>query len=163
LKQIVGDRSFGGMTEPKSLSLQRLTSELFLEIPELQPVNQLHLLVTSNADVQHELFITVHKLHPPFSDFDGYEAKTKTVNPHPILADLAMATKSVLNPFRQKLPNARKVRIKTGTNLSYQTRSFRTKAREPIQFTFWSIRTWSHTIGRLSNRAHYRRGSKSCS
>jgi hypothetical protein len=51
---------------------------LFLEIPELQPVNQLHLrlhvntddsLTCSPAGSAHDLFVTVHKLDQPFEDF----------------------------------------------------------------------------------------------
>ena len=55
---------------------------VFLEIPELQPVNQLHLRMHVNEDdhvtcspagAGHDLFVTVHKLDRPFEDFPGYE------------------------------------------------------------------------------------------
>lgn len=51
---------------------------LFLEIPELQPVNQLHLRLHVNDDdtftcspagFGHDLFVTVHKLDKPLRNF----------------------------------------------------------------------------------------------
>jgi len=108
---------------------------LFLEIPDLQPVNQLHLLVSTSDNAQHELFVTAHRLRAPFTDFDSYQPSRKTIQPHPLSADMAMVTKSVPNPFRQAIDKARTVRIETGTNLSYQTRSLRMTAGEPIEFT----------------------------
>jgi putative heme-binding domain-containing protein len=108
---------------------------LFLEIPELQPVNQLHLLVQSAAGKQHELFVTVHTLAEPFAEFPGYKPAKKTINPHPILADLAMATKSVPNPFTKRIKPARRITIETGNNLSYKTRSFRVQPGEAVEFT----------------------------
>ena len=108
---------------------------LFLEIPEVQPVYQLHLRVRSNPGTDHELFVTAHQLDAPFTGFDSYRPTHKTVHPHPIQADLAMATRSIPNPHRKEIDNARSVSIKTGTNLSYQTRSFRVRAGEPIALT----------------------------
>ncbi|MCA9139555.1 MAG: hypothetical protein KDB00_22430, partial [Planctomycetales bacterium] len=109
---------------------------LFVEIPELQPVNQLHLRVQSAPGQFHELFVTVHELDQPFVDLPNYVATKKTISPHPILADLAMATRSVPNPSRHSIDGARAVTIETGTNLSYATRSFRVRAGEPLALTF---------------------------
>jgi azurin len=108
---------------------------LFLEIPDLQPVNQLHLRVQSSAGSFHDLFATVHKLARPFTGFEGYRPAEKQIAPHPILADLVLATKSVPNPYQKKLKEARAITIETGSNLSYQTRSFRVQAGEPIALT----------------------------
>jgi azurin len=138
-------------------------ASVFLEIPELQPVNQLHLLVRSNTETDHELFVTVHKLDSPFTKFPGYKPDRKTINPHPIVADLAMATRSVPNPYRKKINNARKITIETGTNLSYKTRSFQVRSGEPIQFTLSNPDVVPHNwalvkpgtmqrVGQLANR-----------
>ena len=50
--------------------------QLFVEIPQLQPVNQLHL----HLDVQPrlELFATLHELGEPYTGFPGYEPIEKT-------------------------------------------------------------------------------------
>jgi azurin len=108
---------------------------LFIELPEIQPVNQLHLRVQSSPNQFHELFVTVHKLDEPFAGVPGYLPTHKHIDPHPMLADLAMATRSVPNPHTTKLDRPRPITIETGTNLSYATRAFRVSAGEPIALT----------------------------
>ena len=44
---------------------------LFLEIPDLQPVNQLHLHVRPGAGPPIDLFATIHRLAAPFTGFPG--------------------------------------------------------------------------------------------
>ena len=136
---------------------------LFLQMPDLQPVNQLHLRVQSAPEVLHDLFLTVHKLDRPFVNLPDYQPVSKTIQPHPILADLAMATRSVQNPHSKKLDNARAITIATGSNLSYATRSLRVKAGEPLALTLsnpdvvphnWVLveRDALERVGELSNR-----------
>ncbi len=108
---------------------------LFLQLPDLQPVNQLHLHVQSAPAEFHDLFLTVHQLDRPFTSLPDYRPVRKTIQPHPILADLAMATRSVPNPHVNKLDHARAITIETGSNLSYVTRSFRVRAGEPLALT----------------------------
>jgi putative heme-binding domain-containing protein len=108
---------------------------LFLQLPELQPVNQLHLRVQSAAGAPHDLFITVHRLGEPFTDLPNYQPSKKTIQPHPILADLAMAARSIPNPLREPLKNARPIAMETGSNLSFKTRSFSVRPGEPIALT----------------------------
>jgi azurin len=109
---------------------------LFLEIPDLQPVSQLHLHLRVDAGQPHDLFATVHKLSAPFTGFPGYRPVVKTIAAHPILSDMAMVTKTVPNPYRKSLPKARAVMIEAGKNLTYSVRSFTVRAGEPIKLTF---------------------------
>jgi putative heme-binding domain-containing protein len=111
---------------------------VFLELPDLQPVNQLHLHLTVNAaGPAHDLFLTVHKLDVPFVAYPGYRPTTKTVAAHPILADVAMATmKKAPNPWRNAIPQARAIKIEAGKNLTFATPSFTVKAGEAIRLTF---------------------------
>ncbi|MAV36818.1 MAG: heme-binding domain-containing protein [Planctomycetaceae bacterium] len=136
---------------------------LFLEIPELQPVNQLHLRVRSGAARDHELFVTVHRLADPYTAIPGYQSTDKTIAPHPIVADLAMATRSIPNPHRQPLERARQVTVTTGSNLSYQTRIVRAQAGEPLALTLANPDVVPHNwalakpgtlrrVGQLANR-----------
>ena len=136
---------------------------LFLEIPALQPVNQLHLLVKSGPGREHELFATVHRLAAPLTSIPGYRPSEKKILPHPILNDLAMATCSIPNPYRTPLEKARKITVKTGTNLSYQTRIVRAQPGEPIEFTLANPDVVPHNwalvkpgtlrrVGQLANR-----------
>lgn len=110
---------------------------LFLEMPDLQPVNQLYLRVQTNLKHSHELFVTVHKLSKyAFRNAPNIDwLPAKQINPHPILADLALAKHRVPNPFTKPLKKARKVTVETGSNLSFVTRSFKVKPGELIEFT----------------------------
>mgnify|MGYP001107197703 CR=1 FL=1 len=110
---------------------------LFLEIPDLQPVNQLHLRVGVETDVHRDLFATIHKLAPPFTGFTGYQPRPKTIAAHPILADMAsLAFKPIPNPWATRNRQARPIVIEAGKNLTFATRSFKVKAGEPIMLTF---------------------------
>jgi putative heme-binding domain-containing protein len=80
---------------------------LFLELPELQPVNQLHLHVRVDGGEAQDIFATVHRLGAPFSDYPGYRPMAKQIAAHPILFDLARGAKALPNPWRKRLPNAR--------------------------------------------------------
>ncbi|QNN22967.1 hypothetical protein HED60_12045 [Planctomycetales bacterium ZRK34] len=60
-------------------SIQRLDDgkRLFIEIPQLQPIQQLHL--NFNGADGFDLYGTIHRLGEPFTDFPGYE-KIKKFN-----------------------------------------------------------------------------------
>ncbi len=108
---------------------------LFLELPDLQPVSQLHLRLNIDAGDGHDLFVTVHELDKPFTRFSGYKSIAKKIDPHPILTDLALATRQVPNPLRKPIQGARAITIKTGKNLTFGTRTLRVRAGEAIKFT----------------------------
>ncbi|MEZ6061713.1 MAG: plastocyanin/azurin family copper-binding protein [Planctomycetaceae bacterium] len=117
---------------------------LFLELPDLQPVNQLHLRLHVNKDDHftcnpsghgHDLLATVHKLDKPFTEFPGYVPHEKTIAAHPLLADLALSAIQVPNPWRYPIKGARSVEVETGKNLTYAIREFTVNAGEPIAFT----------------------------
>jgi putative heme-binding domain-containing protein len=110
---------------------------LFLEIPDLQPVNQLHLHTRVDEGRPHDLFATVNKLAAPFTGIPGYKPVPKTIAAHPVLADLArLSIKPAWNPWKPKLADAREVTIEAGKNLTYTVTSFRVKAGEPIKLVF---------------------------
>lgn len=138
---------------------------LFLEMPDLQPVNQLHLLMQTGEARLHEMFLTVHRLDSEsFIDAPGLKPLDgKTINAHPILADLAMATRSVPNPHAKRKKGGRKVTIETAGNLSFATRSFTASPGELIEFTLVNPDVVPHNwallrpgtlrkVGDLSNR-----------
>jgi azurin len=110
--------------------------EIFLEMPDLQPVNQLHLHLQVDAGPPHDLYVTVHRLDKPFTSLPNFRPVEKTIAAHPLLVDLASATEAVPNPWRTPLENAREIRIEAGKNLTYATRSIRVRAGEAIKFTF---------------------------
>lgn len=108
---------------------------LFLELPDIQPVNQLHLRLNVGNDEAVDLFATVHRLDRPFTDFDGYVPSNKTIAPHPIEGDLLLATRRVPNPWRKEIKDARPVRLETGKNLTFANRRLRVRAGEALKFT----------------------------
>ncbi len=110
---------------------------LFLEIPDLQPVNQLHLYLKVGAGPAQELFATVHKLAAPFTGWSGYRPQQKVIAAHPILADLAaLSVPRLPNPWRAAIAGAREIQLAAGKNLSYSTTSIRAGAGEPIKLKF---------------------------
>ena len=108
---------------------------LFLELPGIQPVNLLHLRVQTSPGCFRQLFVTVHALAEPFTGLGVEATGRRTLRPHPIHADLAMATRSVPNPHRKKIVDAREITLETATNLSFATRTLRAQAGEPIALT----------------------------
>ena len=121
----------------KSASVVDDGRSLFLEIPDLQPVNQLYLRLQIGKGQFRELFVTVHALdEKSFIEAEGLVALDhKPIASHPILADLALATRKVPNPYVGVLADARAIEIQTGSNLSFQTRSFQVNPGERIALT----------------------------
>lgn len=109
---------------------------LFVEIPDLQPVNQLHLNIPLAAGESLDLFLTIHALAEPYTADGKLAATARTVDPHPILTDLAFLDKVKPNPWNKPLDNARPLQIEAGTNLSFVQRTLRARAGETLQLTF---------------------------
>ncbi len=146
---------------------------VFLEIPDLQPVNQLHLrlhvnpadeyIVCNPAGHGHDLVVTVHRLDAPFRDFPGYQPVVKTIAAHPILSDMAFNAVRVPNPWLKRIDGARMIELQTGKNLSYANREIRVHSNEPIAFSFVNPDVVPHNwvlarrgslqrVGELANR-----------
>jgi azurin len=109
---------------------------LFLQIPDLQPVNQLHLLIKCSDQCEHDLFMTVHRLDTPFEDFPAYQPRDKVILPHPMLADLSRPMTTERNPHIKAIENARPITIAAAKNLMYDKTELRARAGEPIRLTF---------------------------
>ena len=111
---------------------------MFLEIPDLQPVNQLHLHVSPDAGEPVDLFATIHKLARTVHRVSRATSPSpKTIAAHPILADMvALNHRPTPNPWLAQDAGARAITIEAGKNLSYSVRSFKVRAGEPIKLTF---------------------------
>lgn len=110
--------------------------QVFYEIPDLQPVNQLHLHLKVDAGKPLDLFLTAHSLDSPFTAFPDYRPVEKVIAAHPLLVDLATQTKSLPNPWREPIAGAREIVLEAGKNLTYSTRSLTARCGETIQLTF---------------------------
>jgi putative heme-binding domain-containing protein len=136
---------------------------LFLEIPDLQPVNQVHLRMRVDGGRALDLFLTIHGLDKPYTDLPNYQPVEKIIAAHPIFADLRVTAKAPPNPWRNALKNARAINIQSDKNLTFVQRSLTVKAGEAIKFTFVNPDTVPHNwvlvkpgslavVGDLANR-----------
>lgn len=146
-----------------SAVLQADGRSLFLEMPDLQPVNQLHLNVGIARDRTCDLFVTVHQLDQPFRELPNYRESSRPVAAHPILKDLAFAAKREPNPWQKPIAGARAVPLEAGKNLTFATPTLRVKAGEAVRLTFRNPDVVPHnwvlvkpgmlrTVGEMANR-----------
>ena len=108
---------------------------LFLEIRELQPVNQLHLLVKTDETHEFDLFMTVHQMDEPFRDFAEFRPRDKVILPHPILADLSRPIIKKRNPHNKAIQDAEPITISAAKNLMYDKQEIRVRAGQPVRLT----------------------------
>ncbi len=110
---------------------------LFLEMPDVQPVNQLHLRLRVASVRAVDMFLTVHGWSEPFTNLPGYVPREPIVVPHPMLADLARLNQPKLpNPWREAIEGARVLEIEAGKNLTYSTKTLNVQAGEPVAIQF---------------------------
>lgn len=108
---------------------------LFLEIPDLQPVNVMQLSLAVDDGPAQQLFVTIHKLDRPYSGLPGYQPTSKTIAPHPLLQDVMSLRPAAPNPWQKPIDKSRPIAIETGKNLSFAPRTFTASPGEAIQFT----------------------------
>ncbi len=138
---------------------------LFLEIPDLQLCSQLHLRMQVDANEEaHEIYATVNAIDSDRLDIPNYTARPgKTMLTHPMERDLEWLKKSIPNPWRNKIPDARMVRIESRDNLQFSTKTLQATAGENIKLTFGNPDVVPHNwalirpgtlekIGDLTNR-----------
>ncbi|WP_207395665.1 DUF6797 domain-containing protein [Bremerella alba] len=138
---------------------------IFVEMPDLQPVNQLHLLLKVDSGSPQELFVTVHKLDHPFDGIPYDQSSEKVIAAHPLLRDLALLGNRKPNPWQKKPATepVRKLQIEAGKNLTYSTSELEANAGELIQLTFVNPDVVPHnwvllepgtlaTVGDLANK-----------
>jgi len=136
---------------------------VFYEIPDLQPVGQLHLALQVDAGPAVELFATVHALAEPFTDWKGYSPVDKVIAAHPLLVDLANQAQAKPNPWKGPVPESREVVLEAGKNLAYVQRTLRAQAGERLKLVFRNPDVVPHNVvvlkpgalervGQLANR-----------
>jgi putative heme-binding domain-containing protein len=110
---------------------------LFLDVPDLQPVSQLHVHLRVDSGEPVDLYATIHRLAAPFTGFPGYAPEDKIVAAHPILGDMtALSVRSAPNPWARKLPGARSIQVEAGKNLSFAPRLLSARPGEALRVTF---------------------------
>lgn len=109
---------------------------VFLEIPEIMPVHQMHLrMKLSAADGTHfnrDLFATIHNLRPPFTDFPDYQPVKKTQKVRSVATAERKPILLPKHPGKPIGPGAREIVIKCIPGLKYDTTAFEVEAGESI-------------------------------
>lgn len=112
-------------------SVQRFEGgrSLFVEIPQIVPAGQVHLRLGTGQD----LFLTVHELGEPYTDFTGYTKIPKSMRAAQI---------GVVAPVASK-PNSwaggakgREIKVEAGLGLQFVQKEIRVKAGERISLRF---------------------------
>ena len=113
---------------------------LFLEMPQLQPSNVLHLRCELPGLLARDFYLTVHRLGPAFIQFPGYRALAKApVDAHAGHHHTAAAALPVLAPkpvkWEQGAPG-RSLRIQAASGLQFAQKELRARAGERLSLTF---------------------------
>lgn len=109
---------------------------VFIELPDLQPVNILHLSLAIDRGAPQQVFVTVHKLDHAYSALPDYQALQKAIAPHPLLQDLADLQSSVPNPWQKPIDQSRALDLETGKNLSFTPKILAVQPGEAVKLTF---------------------------
>ncbi len=107
-------------------------TQLFLEIPQLQPAGQIHAVVQPQPGVERELFLTAHSLGLPFTDFPGYQTIAKSIW---VKATETPTAGTRANPFTKGNPG-RALRLEAAASLQFATKELEARAGERLSVTF---------------------------
>lgn len=107
---------------------------LFLEIPQLQPAPQVHLLVQPQPGIFRELFLTVHRLGPPYTEFPGYQLVAKAPPEDDDFGGEMLTVATARNPYAAG-PPGRPLRIKASGGLRFATRELTARVGERLSLT----------------------------
>ncbi|MDB6150420.1 MAG: putative heme-binding protein, partial [Chthoniobacter sp.] len=109
---------------------------LFLEIPQLQLANVLHLHCDLPDLLVRDFYLTLHQLRPAFTQFPGYRTIAKAaLDPH---AGHHMPATSGTAPKPvqwEQGPGGRPVRIRTASGLQFEQKELHVKAGERLSLT----------------------------
>ncbi|HEY2573903.1 MAG TPA: plastocyanin/azurin family copper-binding protein, partial [Verrucomicrobiaceae bacterium] len=109
---------------------------LFLEIPQLQPANTVHLHVSADRDVSREIFLTAHRLGAPFQDFPGYRMVAKIPLPSAAsTAGMLIPPPAKPNPWREG-EKGRAITIEAALGLQFAQKQFTVAPGERVSLTF---------------------------
>ncbi|MDA0811444.1 MAG: ThuA domain-containing protein [Verrucomicrobia bacterium] len=123
----------------RSVHLLDNDSSLFLEIPEIMPVQQMHvrmkLTSADGTDTARDLYATIHHLRPAFSDFPGYQPVTKTLKAHVDPVAQIPTVPLPKHPAAANEAEGREVTIKCAPGLKFDTTEFTVRTGERISLT----------------------------
>ncbi len=103
--------------------------KLFLEIPQIIPAGQVHLHLASGRD----LFLTVHELGEPYTDYPGYTRVEKVRPQAAAVVTVPVAAKP--NPWAGGT-QGRSIVVEAGLGLQFVQKELKVMAGERISLTF---------------------------
>ncbi len=109
---------------------------VFVELPDLQPVNQLQLVLQVDAGKPQEILATVHTLDKPFTKYPGYREMPKTIAAHPQAIDMELLKPGLPNPWRARQDFQATLEIAAGSNLTFSARTLKVKAGSRTRLVF---------------------------
>jgi type 1 glutamine amidotransferase/azurin len=118
---------------------------VFLEIPELMPVHQLHVRLKL-SDFSRDVYATIHHLRPPFTDYTGYQPIEKT---HVSQVTSITERKPIAlpkHPADADLTKGREIVINCVPGLKYNTSSFNVNAGERVSLTLQNEDVIPHNL-----------------
>ena len=136
---------------------------LFLEIPQLQQANNVHLHLDLPGVFSRDLFLTVHQLGPAFTDFPGYHPIAKIPLDAPA-AGSSIAAMAEPRPVPwEKGDPGRPLHLQTAPGMQYAQKDLHAKAGEHLSLTFENVDQMPHNwvlvkpgsedrVGDLANR-----------
>jgi len=117
---------------------------VFLEIPQLQPANNLHLHCDQPGLVTRDFFFTLHRLGTAFTQFTGYHAVAKIpLDPQAARQPLA-AGNDPLPVKWEKGPPGRQLHVQTAAGMQYEQKELHAKAGERISLVFENVDQMPH-------------------
>ena len=122
------DKAGHDVLEIKSAHVLGDGRQLFLEIPQIQPANMLHLHCDIAGLAPRDMFFTVHQLGTPFTEFPNYTAIAKTM--HAAHAPVANVAAQPVK-WEQGAPG-RELRIQTAAALQFVQKELQAKAGERL-------------------------------
>lgn len=124
---------------------------LFLEMPALQPAQQIHLQIASNPGQCHDLFLTAHRLGAPYTAFEGYRPQPKPAPAHcqPPPPAAAFAP-SEPNRWASGSPG-RPIRMEPANGMQFATKELRALPGERISLTFHNPDVMPHNWALLTS------------
>jgi len=128
------DTSGHDVLEITSVHLTGMGKRIFLEIPQLQPADTLHLHCRTPGLLSRDIFLTAHKLSPAFTEFPGYA----------FIAKAPVSGQPVLNlPGNEPMPvkweegaRGRELRVHATTGLQFAEKELEARVGERISLVF---------------------------
>ncbi len=153
------DKAGHDVLEIKSTHVLGDGRQLFLEIPQIQRANMLHLRCDLAGLVPRDIFFTVHQLGAPFTGFPGYAAIAKTAH----AAHAPAASVAALPVKWEQGAPGRELRIQTAAALQFVQKELRAKAGERLSLILENPDVMQHNwvllkpdsterVGELANR-----------